>query len=63
MLTEDQFVEIVRETLTRHISRDVTVVAEDLEWETRNFAFALAHILRVNGFDVPNITNDNGWMR
>lgn len=55
MITDDQFVEIVAETINRHISRDNSVVAEDQEWENRNFARSLAHQLRVNGIAAPDI--------
>tara|TARA_Y100000310_G_scaffold318429_1_gene372473 strand:- start:403 stop:573 length:171 start_codon:yes stop_codon:yes gene_type:complete len=55
MLTEEQFVEIVSEVLNQHISRDPIMTNEDMDWEARNAARAIAKTLRIYGLRVPAI--------
>ena len=55
MITEEQFIEVVSNALTRHVSRNESIVEEDQEWETVNTARTIAAELRKYGLAVPAI--------
>lgn len=52
MMTEDQFIEIINDAIDSHLSLDPSLAAEDQKWEIENFARAIAHKLRLHGFQV-----------
>lgn len=53
-LTFEQFHEIVVQTLDQFLSRDTTLVQEDIAWENENFTNNLARSLRVKGVTAPS---------
>lgn len=52
-LTFEQFAEIVSEEVEKRISRDMSYVQADRDWEDLNLAEALATRLRQNGVNLP----------
>ena len=59
-MTEDQFLEIVTDSVEHHISRDTTISEEDQKWETRNLAKKLAYRIRMYFPDFPVVTDEKG---
>ncbi len=54
-MTEDQFSEIVTDSVEHHISRDATICEKDQKWETRNLTKKLAYKIRMYFPDFPVI--------
>ena len=58
-MTEDQFVEEIKNAVERHISRDPSICEKDRNWETRNVAKTLSSRLRMWLPLVPEVGDED----